>query len=357
MSRFSVAKQMVVDDLETIVGELLRAQPRHRRTGLWQVANPYRPKSKPEQMCVWLRGARRGAWKDFVSGEKGDAIDLVAFALTGDVNETSRMDAVKWVEDRYGIRNMDAGQRERMAAEAKARRIAAEAKEAERVKKARERARKFFFSCQEQIFGTSVEAYLRSRGVELSRVPNLGRAIRFHPACEYWMDEARPKLPAMVSAMVDEAGKIGACHYTFLAPDGRGKAKVDKAKLMFPETSGLLIRLTDGASGLPADRPEAVASGIVGATEGIEDALSVAIANPDLRMWAVGSLSGLLTLHNHPCASGYLIFKDNDWGKPQAQAQFARAMTRARQFGKPVEELAMPASWGKDVNDAINRRV
>lgn len=354
MSRFSVAKEKVLDDLETIVELLLRANRKHLRGGLWNVANPYRPKSKPEQMAVWLRGNRRGAWKDFTSGEKGDAIDLVAFGLSGAVTEDSRMGALEWIEDRYGLKSMDPRRREQLAAEARARRTAAEAKEAKRREGSIGRARKFFYGCSERMTGTAADIYLNSRGIELTRIPHLGRSLRFRSDCQYWMDEARPELPAMIAAMVDVTGRIGACHYTFLKADGSGKAEVEKAKLMFPETFGLVIRLTNGESGLSAE--DAAGNGVIGlcgVCEGIEDGLSVAASTPDLRMWAAGSLSGLLTVPDHACISGFIVFKDNDWGKRQAQQQFDRAIARLKGFRKPVEVVSMPDAWGKDVNDAI----
>lgn len=360
MSRFSVAKEKVLDDLESIVEQLLRASRKHLRGGLWNVANPYRPKSKPEQMVVWLRGGRRGAWKDFVSGDKGDAIDLVAFGLTGDVNDNSRMAALEWIEDRFGLRNMAPARREQLAAEASARRQAVEAKERNRHEKSIARARKFFFSCDD-IAGTPAATYLASRGASLDRVQSLGRSLRFRGDAEYWMQPGRPKHPAMIAAMVDVAGRIGACHYTFVRPDGSGKAGLipdgkDKAKdkLMFPETSGLVIRLTNGDAGLSAeDAARDQVAGLVGLVEGIEDGLSAAIAFPELRMWSAGSLGGFGSVPDHPCASGWIVFKDNDWGKRQAQEQFNRAIARLKSFRKPVEVVSMPAEWGKDVNDAI----
>lgn len=354
MSRFSIAKDRVLDDLENIIEQLLRANRKHRRSGLWNVANPYRAKSKPDQMAVWLQGNRRGAWKDFVSGDKGDAIDLVAFGLTGAVSDETRIAAVEWVEDRYGLKSMSADRREQLATEAATRRKAADAKEAKRREASISRARKFFFSCSNQILNTPVETYFKSRNIDISKVPNLGRSLRYRPDCEYWMDPQRPHIPALISAMVDSGGRIGACHYTFLRNDGSGKADVEKSKLMFPETSGLVIRLTNGSSGLSAeDAAEQGVKGICGIVEGIEDGASVAISEPELRMWSAGSLSGLLTVPDHPAVSSWIIFKDNDWGKPQAQALFERAVARIKSFRKPVEVISMPAEWGKDVNDAI----
>jgi hypothetical protein len=355
VSRFSVAKDRVVTDLEGIVEQLLHGSRRYLKGGTWNVRNPYRAKSKESQMVIWTRGDRRGAWKDFVSGETGDAIDLVAYALTGIVSADSRMTAIAWIEDRYGLKSMDPAERERAAAEAKSRKLASQARDDKRRATSRDRSRRFFYSCQEKIEGTPVETYLASRGIRLSRVPNLGRSLRFHPACEYWREDSRPTFPAMIAAMVDEHGKPGANHYTFLAHDGKAKAPVDKAKMMFPETSGLVIRLTNGPSGLsPEQAAEAGIKGPIGITEGIEDALTGAIAGQDLRMWAAGSLSGLLTVPDHAAISSFIVFKDNDWGKPQATALFNRAIARLKSFGKPVEVIAVPAAWGKDLNDAIN---
>jgi len=71
-------------------------------------------------------------------------------------------------------------------------------------------------------------------------------------------------------------------------------------------------------------------------------------------MHAAGSLSGYLHVPDHACIKGYLIFRDNDWDKPQAVELFDRALARFKSFGKPVTEVAMPAAWGKDTNDVLN---
>lgn len=380
-SRFAVAKAVALDHLESLVPELLgpNAPARFQRGGSWNFLWPWRANAKPTQAILYLTGARRGGFVDFVSGTKGDVIDLVAVCKAGVINDDTRMDAVRWIEDRFSLRAMDPEARARMEAQAKAQRIAMEAAEARRVKERRGRARRFFHSC-ETWEGTLVETYFReARGFDLRAVPNLGHSIRFHPACEYWLgaqyreetgpDGKRrrvkvapgPRFPAMVTAMVDEAGKIGACHYTFLRPDGRDKAHAvpagldePKAKMMFPETAGLTMRLTHGPSGLTMDRAaEAGISDVLGVAEGIEDALSAALSDPDLRCCAAGSLAGYMTLHDHPAVSAFLLFRDNDWDNPQALAQFDRALARVRQFGKPVAACAMPAAWGKDINDAL----
>lgn len=360
--RFAIAKERILAELETVIVELFgaAASHRHRRTVTWNIANPWRKGSKPTQMVVNLRG-RRGGWIDFVSGDKGDAIDLVAFALAGHVSDQSRKDAVAWAEERFGLRNMDPATRTRLVSEAAARRQRLEEESRASAGETRKRVQRFFHACDETILGTPVEVYLGWRGIALGEVPNLARSFRFRADCDYWPAGRGVALPAMVAAMVDHAGRLGACHLTFLARDGRGKAQLPEgmnAKLFKGAVAGLMIRVTNGPSGLNAE--EAAYNGVkgpIGVTEGIEDALSAAAAFPALRMWAAGSLSGLMHIPNHFAADGWLIFRDNDWGKPQATALFDRAIARLRQFGKPVETLAMPADWGKDLNDALNQEI
>ncbi len=379
MKRFAIAKERIVDAIDDIVPELFGSGKRQavRLGGRWAVANKWRAGAKVDQMSVWRTGARRGAWKDYAGGEAGDAIDLVAYAISGEISQDSRMRAVEWAEERFGIRQMDPAAKRELEQKAVKRRAELEQEAADQAKKWQDRARKFHFSCVADIRGTPVEFYLRDgRGIDLDLVPHLAPSIRFHPECEYWMGQQRdsegnkigkaPRFPAMVTMMITPTGQLGANHYTFLEPgqarklDTGSRGFVDQdgrplsAKLMYPPSSGMFIPVTMGPHGIRAS--EAAARGLTdwwGFTEGIEDALSAAIGDPRLRMYAAGSLSHLMGIPDHLAARGYLIFKDNDWNNPQAVASLEAAVSRARGFGKPVEALAMPAAWGKDVNDAL----
>lgn len=369
-TRFATVKSLALDALDDLVPELFgggRLQTR-RYGQRWAVANKWRG-GRIDQMTVWRDAGRRGAWKDFVSGDKGDVIDLVAYGLTGYVSPEARMTAVTHLEDRFGIRAMSPAERDRLEREAAQRRAALAADEQQRQASLKRRVQRFFFACEESLEGTPGEIYLASRGIVLGQVPHLSTAFRFRAGCDYWpAGEFGEELavPAIISAMATAGGALRACHYTFLEPDGgrkldtvarglvAGDGKGLSAKLMYPSTSGLMIHAAYGPGGL---RPDAAAeAGQLdwwGITEGIEDALSAALGDPRLRMFAAGSLSGLGSVPDHPNARGYLVFRDNDWGKDEAQAQFRRAVRRLKGFGKPVEVLETPADWGKDVNDAL----
>lgn len=381
-SRFAIAKEKLLADLESVIPDLLgsraTAKRNQRKRARWNVVNPWRAQADAGQTIIWLTGARRGGWKDFVSGDKGDVVDLVAFVKEGYVTRESRMRAVEWAEDRYGIRALDPATKQKIAEEAAARARKLAQEQAAEQKTMRDRARKMFFACEVRLEGTPVETYLAGRGVLLAEVPHITPAFRYRADCEYWPlgqyrdDQVRvpgPSFPAMVSAMVSADGTLNALHLTYLAPDGRGKAPVKQIarrrgldpkefseKLFKGDVAGFVIRCTNGPSGLSAEKAAAAGvAGPCGLTEGIEDGLTAGTQEPRLRMWAAGSLSGLLYVPDHACVSSWLMFKDNDWGKPQATALFNQAYRRLRGFGKPVEVLAMPADWGKDVNDAINQ--
>lgn len=366
-SRFAVAKQLAIDNIDELVPELFggaRTQTAKYRNR-WAVLNKWRSGADIGQMSVWRDGGRTGVFKDYAGDVAGDAIDFVAYGLDGIVSGDSRMHAVEWLEHRYGIRNKPPAEREAMAREADKRREARDAAAAADLKTRRDRARKFFYGSAPELAGTPPARYLGEiRGTPIEDIPNLSAALRYRADCSYWLEPSKPQFPALISCMVDVDGHIGANHYTFVEPDGSAKletrrrgylnddGKPKSSKLMFPETSGLFVPVTYGPSGVKHYQAEP-GSDFVGLSEGIEDGASAALVERQLRMHAVGSLSGLLSVPDLACARGYLVFRDNDWAKPQAVALFDRAIARLRSFGKPVEVTSVPADWGKDVNDAL----
>jgi Toprim domain len=215
-----------------------------------------------------------------------------------------------------------------------------------------------FGKAAKDILGTPVETYLASRGIDLrgDHAAKLEtRWLRYQADATYFMADDKPQFPAMLAGMVDGLGVHRACHWTFLAPDGRGKARVPEGfstKLMWPRVTGLVVRIAMGESGLSCE--DAMAQKISGPlvmAEGIEDALSIAIANPECRVWAAGSLPQYLSVPNLPCVSSYVIARDNDWGKPQAAHLFEKSLERIRSFKKPVAVIA--STSGKDFNDQL----
>ena len=118
--------------------------------------------------------------------------------------------------------------------------------------------------------GSLVQTYLEHRGWF---GPVLARAlaiVRFHPRA-YW--GGHPTfgvfLPAMVALVMTEFGPTGGVHVTYLAPDGKGKARRDPAKKMFGP-QGVVVDGRPYPGGIWLTRPDAPGPLVVG--EGIESA-------------------------------------------------------------------------------------
>lgn len=354
MSRIEIAKEKLQQRVPEVVSALFQgyAKIQDRTRTVWLVRNPNRNDKNVGSFVIWLGGQAPGAWKDYATGDKGDILNLIMFVNKCDIKE-----ALAWAEDLCGIQYMSPEEKRKATDDARKREKVRIEEEAERAEADRSRGRKMFYACEENIRGTVVETYLAGRGIDLDAAGYIPHTFRFNPEAEYWLDAKRdadgkkiapgPKFPAMVSAMVNERGQICGCHLTFLAHDGSDKAPVDKPKLQWPSTQGLVVRVSRGDV-----NEEAGELSVLALTEGIEDALSIATVRPDLRCWAAGSLSGYLYVPDHERVRGFLVFRDNDWDKPEAVALFERAERRLRTFGKPVQVLV--TSKGKDVNELLN---
>jgi hypothetical protein len=236
----TLIKSELQSRIEPLVRELL---PHGRRvTNRWEAVNPTRADKSSGSFFVWLRGPAAGAWKDYASDDKGDVIDLVRYVQGGD-----RGDAIRWAQGWLGLSGpVDRATRERMKADADAKRAAARKEQARADELKRRRAFNMWLSAERSITGTPVEAYLASRKIMLADIPNPEKGeLRYAPALEWWKGakwseldasnrrhklEPGPRFPAMVAAIRNAAGEVTAVHCTFLARDGSAKADVEKAE-------------------------------------------------------------------------------------------------------------------------------
>lgn len=335
-----------------IVRELL---PRGRREGnLWVVDHPLKgtPQGKQPTFKIWLSGKAAGGFKDYRSGDTGDIIHLVALARGLDVGA-----ALAWLRSWLGLSTLDRTRLGQVTAFAQA--AAVDAEQGDAAARRRRIARAVdIFAEGGAILRSPAEAYLWGRRIHLRGLADrLEASLRCHPRLGWWRADkgARmPVYPAMVAAVVDRAGVQTAVHCTFLArtADLRWtKAPVTPAKLMLGHVKGSVIRVSTGASGLtPEDAAAAGVAGPLVITEGIEDALSIATAMPDLRVWAAGSLShiGFVPV-DHACVSAVFVAIDNDWGNDQARQALDRGLDRLEAAGRPV--AVVRSIYGKDFND------
>jgi len=176
--------------------------------------------------------------------------------------------------------------------------------------------------------GTSVEAYLRSRGITNPAPPS----IRYHPALKH--NPTGLHFEAMVSAVQALNRTITGIHRTFLLPGGRGKARVSQTKMMLGPCTGGAVRLARAG-------PELVLS------EGIETGLSVlqATGKP---VWSCLSTSGLKAVALPPEVETIIIAADGDDPGITAAEEAASRFDREGRTAK----IAKPPK-GMDWNDVL----
>ena len=344
--------------LQSRIFDLLPALGIHERPrgGLVTPLNPTRGDRHPGSFVIWTGGEAPGAWREFAgsAADKGDVLDLILYlrGLAG------RIDAYWWALDFLGLGRGEvrpAGEAEAARRRAERDRLAAAAKEAARDEEKSAALQRWWLTLA-PIAGTVAETYLReARGIDLSRLAHLPGALRFSPSEDHF-DSATGEVtrwPCMVAAMTRGRRAVAALHRTWLAPDGSAKAPVTPAKKMAGPARGTAIRLSFGSSGR---RPnEAAARGELtplAIGEGIETSLTVACARPDLRVWAAGSLSGMLTLDWPACASAVVLLGENDASEGARKAFAAvEASWRKAANGRPLH--VAKSAVGSDFNDWV----
>jgi hypothetical protein len=326
--------------MATLAPELL---PGGRREGAEWVAGDLTG-GPGRSLSVRITGAKAGVWQDFATGEGGDALALVAAVhYRGDMGQ-----AMRWARAWLGLGH------DMPRTTPAERRAADERREAEAAREAEGRRRAavaLFLEARERIAGTPAGEYLAARGIDLAGLGRQPRCLRFHPAA--WCAEAGQKLPALLAAINSDSGEHVATHRTWLArgPSGSwGKAPLRDAKKSLGSYAGGCIRLWRGSTGRSlrdAQPGEAVAI-----AEGIETALSVAVACPELRVLAAVSLANMARLIL-PAAIGTVILCADDDGENLAAAELVtRAAERFAREGRGVR-IARPPQGHKDMNDVL----
>jgi hypothetical protein len=181
-------------------------------------------------------------------------------------------------------------------------------------------------------FGTAVEKYLGSRGLNLPWL----ETIRFHPCLKHPSGDTWPAMVALVTRGVDDVPL--AIHRTFLARDGSSKAPVDPQKMMLGPCRGGAVRLAPPAN-------------VLMVSEGIETSLAAMQAR-GLPAWAALSTSGLLALDLPSDVRDVIVLADGDVA---GDAAARGAALRWKREGRRVRIAYAPE--GMDFNDMLLGKV
>jgi hypothetical protein len=328
---------MLAANVPALAAHLLPAG--HRDGGHWRCGGV--DGSPGQSLALHLHGDKAGVWHDFATGETGDALDLVAAVLF----RGNTRDAMGWARRWLGVGSGTAPP----PAPRRAPEPVQASPGADDAAK-RRKALALFLSGQERIAGTPAGEYLAARGILLAELARQPRALRFHPEC--WCGEIGRPLPALLAAITDGAGEHVGTHRTWLARDGDGmwgKAPLRDAKKTLGRYAGGFIPLWRGASGKPLR--EAPIGETVAIAEGIETALSVALACPELRIIAAVALANMGSVILPAAVARVILCADNDDDNPKAAALLDRAAERFSAEGRDVRIARPPV--GKDFNDTL----
>jgi putative DNA primase/helicase len=188
---------------------------------------------------------------------------------------------------------------------------------------------------------TLLEAYFKPRGLVLTEIEIA--ALRFDPSLFHW--PTRTWWPAMIALVRLADGPELAGHQTFLARDGRGKAPIDKPRL---------VRAAAQPAGGGVWFGEASTDQEFLVGEGIESTLSAMRLTDTASGCAALSTLGIRRLILPPEARRIRIFADRDAaGQGFNAARVACARWRAE--GREVR-ISLPERIGEDANTILMRR-
>ena len=321
--------------------------PKGYRAGpYWMTVSLASKSGQPGGMFITVSGPKAGAWVDAAGDAKGDVFGLIKY-LNG---FSTIKEAFAWAKHWVGWANIGPEELVKVKQQDEVRSLKLAREEQMRLEKARGQAFAIWLKADPSLIDTVAETYLATRGIDLAHLGKSPGALRFMPHA--WHGESKESWPAIVAGMYDYNGRLSAIHRTFLARDGSGKAPVEPARKIWPTFKGLIIPINKGETGLSL--AHAFAKGKkdrLAIVEGIEDGLSLAMACPELRIWAAGTLGNLQSIKPAATASEVIICADNDWGKPQAAVQLARAVEAMSRSKIPVRIAR--SNMGKDFNDAL----
>lgn len=182
------------------------------------------------------------------------------------------------------------------------------------------------------IQGSHAETYLRKRGIALHDQSSL----RFHPALLHRSDKFRRRWPAMVAAVIDNAGALKGIHRTWLDPERPIKAVLENPRKALGSIHNHAVRFGTPGPG-----------GILIAGEGIETVLSIVTAVPGVPAAAALSAAHLGGFRPPPHLRRLLIARDADENGATAALRLKRYCAR-----HDIEAIVVEPRLG-DFNDDL----
>lgn len=325
---------------EAVVRELLPGG--HREGNEWVA--PSVDGNSRRALSIKIRGSCAGVWGQFdgtliLGKTTGDLLDLAAHVRFANDKKA----AYAWALQYLGLAT--GGPQTRPQTPPPPPSVAADPHDGA----TRAAALRLFLSAQATLRNTPAFSYLKARGIDLAELGRQPRALRFHPSCK--CIEAGAELPAMLAAISGPNGEHLATHRTFLAEQGGiwMKAPLRSPKKVLGSYAGGTIRLWRGGSGRPLSAAPELGTIVI--AEGIETALSIAVACPEYRVLAAVSVSNLGRIILPASALDIVLAADSDPPGSPAAVALQRAVDRLLAEGRSVRIAR--SSRGHDFNDGL----
>lgn len=352
-----------------------------------------------DSLKVHLRGPKRGTWADYAASEsdprgKGDLLKLLQLTVGGgDLTKDCFKRGLAEAKRFLNLDSMDPGALEKMRRSAEKARARQDRRKVSDDERKRRNAEGLWQAASPLTPSSPAARYLESRGIDFALLGKLPGAIRFHHQVLHAesTDAARARnpgadpvrLPAMVTKFTAIDGRHAATHCTFLQFDGaHGWRKLPPVSIerTDPETGEVTIETVSaskkiwspaywgahialwkgcGGSGKLADVADLTP---IEVSEGIEDGLSYAMANPGARVIAAGTLGNIGALVLPPQAGTLTVLAQNDL-KPEPiealRAAIAKQQAQAAAHASAEREprtvaTRRPPPEFKDWNDWMN---
>lgn len=320
-----------------------------------------------DSLKIQTRGPKRGTWADYATSDsdpngKGDMLKLLQLTIGGGDIKKGIEEAKKYLN----LDSMDPRALERMKLAANKAREKQERQKATEDERKRRDAERLWQSAAPLTPSSPPALYLKGRGILFGPDSPLARppgSIRFHPGVYH--GELRRKVPAMATCFVGVDKQIKGIHLTYLdyqaglgwvkLPDMMIEGKLTKVakKIRSPLYWGAHLPIWKGAQRCPL--AEIKTGTAVECSEGIEDGLSFAMANPQARIVAGGTLGNIGQLMLPVQAGNFNILAQNDT-KPKPIEALEDAMRKQQAQAREQESSRLiaarrPPQAFKDWND------
>lgn len=315
------------------------------------------PKQNGGSFMIDMQGDKRGLWYDHAAGEGGSILQALCQRNGGDwraaFNEARQLLGI----DPSNRAAYSGPTPEQVAAHDKRQRQQAADAAAEAKRKA-DYAKALWLQGDVLAPGDLAHRYFQGRGLDIRKLARPLNALRL--AGEVKHPGTGEVLPCLLASVVNPPG--GACHRTYLRqlPTGAVVKAYDRTadgadpKLSIGGIRGGHIPIQRGGSGrtlknaLPGER--------VIITEGIEDAVTLALALPQERVLCAVSAPNLGQVVLPDAIRTVILAADNDDVTDPEGKKIAKAVALHQATGRTVDVMRPPPGV-KDVNDLIQQEM